>query len=232
MAKTFFAWSYSTLSMFENCPRKFWAVKIAKVDDTNQWNAKGDTEHSAIEGYIKQGLHLPPHMGALSPLLDKVRALPGERYVEYKMALKQDLSVTHGRDWDNVWVRVNADFINVNGAKAIYLDWKSGKPRDSEDQITLTALSIFRHFPAVQQVNGGLVHYAHGKLASPTIVQRSDESRLWNGYITRARAIDEAVRDNNFPATPNPLCGWCPYRACPHNKTEEREAKERARNGG
>lgn len=230
MARPIVAWSYSVLTMFENCPRKYWAVKIKKIDDTNKWNSKGDAEHLAIEDFLKRGMALPSRMEGLAPIFERVRAAPGEQYIEYKMALKQDFTPTHGTDWDNVWVRVNADYIKVNGDKAVYLDWKSGKKRDGEDQINLTALSIFRHFPQVQQVNGGLLYYAHNAL-SPHIVHRRDESLLWNGFISRVRVLEEAIRDSNFPETPNGLCGYCPYRACPHNTVAQREAREAAKNG-
>jgi hypothetical protein len=221
-----FSWSYSVMGMFENCPRKYWAVKIAKIDDSNKFNIKGDEEHQGIERYLKSGLLLPPRMQPLTRVLDLVKHAPGEMYIEYKMALKRDLTVTHGRDWDGCWVRINADLIKVNNDAATYLDWKSGKARDSEDQINLTALGIFRLFPAVQKVKGGLVHYTENKLSSPTIVHRSDESRLWNGFITRASDIERAVQTNDFPTNPNPLCGWCPYRACPFNRQDEREKVE------
>jgi hypothetical protein len=231
MARPIVAWSYSALGMFENCPRKYWAVKIGKmVDDGNQHNRKGDAEHAGIEHFLKQGLALPPRLAPLQSMFERIRAAPGEQYIEFKMTLTNQMVVCSGTDWNNAWVRGAADYLKVNGAKATYLDWKSGKVRKSDDQIELTALLVFRHFPAVQQVNGGLVFYAHGA-AHPRIVHRQEESLLWNGWITRVRALEEAIQTNNFPVNPNPLCAYCPYKACPHNTTDAREAKERAQNG-
>lgn len=229
------AWSFSALSMFENCRRKYWAVKVAKkVSDANQYNISGDNEHQSIQHHLQKGMALPPSLQPLQPLFDQVRAAPGEQFVEYSMCLKQDFTPTKGNNFAEAWVRAAADYVKVDGAKATYLDWKSGKPRSGEEvesQIELTSLLLFRHFPAVQQVNGGLVYYRHGKV-TPHIVRRSDEPLLWNGFISRVKAMEQAKLEDNYPANPNPLCGWCPYLECAHNKVEERLARERAKAGG
>lgn len=226
------AWSYSALTSYENCPRKYWATKIAKVvSDVNQYNMAGDTDHTAIQHHLQKGLSLPPLLAGLQPLMDKIRAAPGEQYVEYPMCLKQDLGVTHFKDWDNAWVRGAGDFIKVNGQHATYLDWKSGKVRtEVDDQIELTSLLLFAHFPAVQKVSGGLVYYNHGKI-SPHVVHRGDAPRLWNGFISRVKLMEQSKIEDNWPVQPNPLCGWCPYKACPHNTMDERLAREALKNG-
>jgi hypothetical protein len=227
MTRPIIAWSYSALTMFENCPRKFWAVKIEKcVNDANAYNMRGDEDHQALQHALQKGLRLPPHLQTLSPLIDKLRAAPGEQFVEYQMCLKQDLTPTRFKDWDNAWVRGAGDYVKVNGATATYIDWKSGKPRtEVEDQIELTALLLFQHFPAVTRVNGALYYYNHGKMP-PHVVERSDASRLWNGFYARVREMEQAKQSDSWPTNPNPLCAWCPYSACPHNKTEHRLAAE------
>lgn len=217
MTKPTIAWSFSALESFENCPRKFWATKIGKVvSDANQYNQQGDREHLAFEHYLKKGIALPPGVAPFKPMLDKLKALPGEKYYEYQMTLTQEFVPCKWKDYDIAWVRAASDFLNVSGDKAHYMDWKSGKFRPKDDQIELSALLIFRLFPQVQQVNGGLIFYKYQKV-HPHIVRREDESLLWNGFIGRVRALENAKLKDEWPATPNPLCGWCPYKACPHN---------------
>ncbi len=225
------AWSYSALTSFENCPRKYWATKIGKVvSDINQYNMAGDGDHTAIQHYLQKGLALPPAIQPLVPIFDKLRAAPGEQYVEYSMCLKQDMTPTKGTNWNEAWVRGAGDYVKVNGSCAVYMDWKSGKPRtEVEDQISLTALLLFQHFPHVQQVNGALYYYNHNKMA-PHIVHRHEAPLLWNGFISRVRDMEKAKLEDNWPATPNPLCGWCPYKACPYNTQDERLRREAARN--
>ena len=215
------AWSYSALEMFENCPRKFWAVRIQKcVSDVNKFNVKGDSAHDSFAHYLKQGLALPPHLMFNKPLLDKVKVAPGEKYVEYKMTLDSQFVPCGFKDWNKAWVRVVSDLLIVNGDKAQYLDWKDGKFRPSDDQIDLAALVIFQHFPDVQQVAGGLVFFNHNKV-HPRIVQKSEAPLLWNSWLSRVKELETAVQTDSWPATPNPLCGWCPYAACPHNTNKD-----------
>lgn len=217
MTRPVIAWSFSALSTFKNCPRKFWATKIAKVvSDVNQYNAKGDQEHASFENYLKKGLLLPESARHHQPMLDKLAALPGEKYYEFKMTLDTNMVPCKWNEFDIAWVRGAADFLNVFGDKANHFDWKSGKYRPSDEQLELVALLVFRHFPEVNQVNGGLVFYKEHKI-HPHIVRRSDEPRLWNSFISDVKQLEEAKQTDNWPATPNPLCGWCPYKACPHN---------------
>ncbi|MEF4262414.1 PD-(D/E)XK nuclease family protein, partial [Escherichia coli] len=94
----------SALSTFENCPRKYWATKVAKVvSDVNADNTEGDQDHKALQYHFQKGMALPPKLAFLQPLSDRLKAVPGERYVEYSMCLRQDLVPTHFRDWDNAW---------------------------------------------------------------------------------------------------------------------------------
>ncbi|MEV9402363.1 hypothetical protein AB0170_26945, partial [Klebsiella pneumoniae] len=127
------------------------------VSDVNADNTEGDQDHKALQYHFQKGMALPPKLAFLQPLSDRLKAVPGERYVEYSMCLRQDLVPTHFRDWDNAWVRGAADYVIVDGEQATYLDWKKGKFRENDDQIELTALLLFRHFPQLKKVKGGLV---------------------------------------------------------------------------
>lgn len=228
MPRPIIAWSFSGLTNFEGCARRFWATKVAKlVNDANQYNLQGDDEHKSIEGRLKRGAPLHGNIAGLEPLMQKITAAPGQQYVEFSMALRQDLTPTKWNDWDNVWVRGAGDFVKINGNRAFYFDWKSGKPRDlNEDQIDLTSLLIFRHFPEVQSVTGSLVYYRHSQITPPVTVGRSAEGVLWNGFIARVKEMEKAKLEDNWPTNPHPLCGWCAYLQCPFNRVAERTATE------
>lgn len=235
MARPVIAWSFSSLNMFEQCRRKYWAVKIAKrVNDENQYNVQGDDEHQSLQHYAKGASGLPSTLIELKPLIDKINAAPGERYVEQKLCLTQQLVPCKWNDWDTVWVRGAGDYVKVNGPRAWYFDWKSGKKKsvdDTEDQAQLTSALIMAHHPGVQKVTSGIVFYRWNQM-NPHVVHRADLGRIWNGYISRVRAMEQAKLTDDWPATPNPLCGWCPYMACPHNTVEARLKREREKNGG
>lgn len=232
MAKPAVAWSHSALDMFENCPRKYWAVKVGKVvSDDNANNLQGDAEHKAIEKSLKSGVPLgkvsfvfDPATGAkaevdmsgFNPVLDKLRAAQGEKFYEYQMTLDPNFLPCGWKDWNRAWVRGAADLLVINGPLASYFDWKSGKLRKSNAQIETTSLLVFRHFPHVQTFKGALVHYRFNQMHTHT-VHRSEESALWQDRMARVAKIEKAKATDNWPATPNPLCAWCPYAGCPSN---------------
>lgn len=234
MARPLIAWSFSALNMFEQCPRKYWAVKIAKrVNDENQYNVGGDDEHQSLQHYASKGIMLPANLADMKKVIDVANAKPGEKYVEQKLCLTQQLTPCRWNDWDNVWVRGAGDYVKVNGEKAFYLDWKSGKKKssdDTEDQAELTSALIMAHYPAVNVVYSGILFYRYNTL-NPHVAHRTDLPRIWNGYHTRVKALEQAKVNDDWPTNPTPLCGWCPDVVCPFNRMQERVAFEQANPG-
>ena len=234
MARPIVSWSYSALSMSEQCLRKYWAIKIGKVvNDENQYNVQGDDEHQSLQHYASKGIALPARLAAVAPIIDKLNALPGEKYVEQKLCLTQQFVPCKWNDWDNVWVRGAGDYVKVNGTKAYYFDWKSGKKKsvdDTEDQVDLTSALIMAHHPQVETVVSGILFYRHNAL-NPHVTHRADLTRIWNSYIARVRVLEQAKLTDSWPTNPTPLCGWCPYKACPFNRMDERLAFEAANPG-
>lgn len=234
MTKPVIAWSYSALSMYEQCPRKFWAVKIGKkVNDENRSNVQGDDEHQSLQHYASKGIGLPSTLAALKPVVDKLNALPGEKYVEQKLCLTAQFVPCSWNDWNNVWVRGAGDYVKVNGERAWYWDWKSGSKKgtdDTEDQAELTSALIMAHYPGVNKVVSGIHFYRHNQI-NPHVLERNELPRVWNGYISRVHALEQAKLTDNWPTNPTPLCGWCPYEACQFNRQRERLAFELANPG-
>lgn len=214
-----YAWSFSALEMAENCLRKFHAVRIAKsVGDGNKYNAAGQADHKAFEGYLKKGAPLPEKLAKRKALLDHVATLPGKVEYELGITLTKDLEVCKWNDWDRAWLRVKSDLVTINGGEAKYIDWKSGKFRPKDDQIELTSLAIFAAYPKVEKVTGSLVFYNY-KAIHPHTVYREQAPKLWGLFTDRLRVLDTAYATDEWPATPNGLCGYCPVLTCPHNRS-------------
>lgn len=221
MSKPRVAWSFSVLDMFENCPRKHHAVKIEKsVSDANKWNMKGDDEHKCFDAYLKGKSPLPSSLTRFTPMLDAVRASPGQMYSEYQMALTQDYVPCGFKDWDKAWVRAISDVAIVNGPKAKVLDWKTGKPKDDDRQMALNAAVTFQHFPAVNHIDTALV-FVHHNTTIRHVFTRADVPQLWNRFLPGVKRLELAAINNDYPATPNPLCRYCPVVKCPHNENKD-----------
>jgi hypothetical protein len=227
------AWSFSALEMFLNCPRKYWAVKVAKlVSDDNKWNLQGDDEHKSFDKYLKRtpNYTLPHNLLAFTPMLDRVLATPGQLYSEMSLCLDMAFVPCKGNDWNRAWVRGAADVLIVNGTKAKMLDWKTGKVKREPKQMQLVSLLVFQHFPEVTQVDTGYVYIHHGKtVPDPKLhnekadytFNRSQIGELWQKFLPDVKRMEQAKLKDEWPPTPNPLCGYCPHRACQYNTNRE-----------
>lgn len=212
-------WSFSRIDTFENCPRKFYELNIAKSVPYKQSDEArdGDIQHKEFEAYFKYNKPLGPDSVQFQPVVDKFKNLPGEKYIETDLSLRRDFVPCKTNDWNNVWFRNRADFVSVYGDTAIAADWKFGKPRDDERQAELTALSLFQYHSHINTVRFVYVYLRHSKL-NPVTYYRTNIGRMWNGWIEKVNKLERAKQRDEWPATPNPLCGWCPVKKCPHNR--------------
>lgn len=118
-------WSYSSLTAYETCPRRFFLTRISKQVSEPQTAATthGNEVHKALELHVGGKKHLPEKYQSYLPIANKVRDAPGQKLLEYKFGLTSDLRPTtfFGKD---VWVRGVLDVCVVHPGKAIVMDWK------------------------------------------------------------------------------------------------------------
>ena len=86
------AWSYSSIKTFEQCPKKYYHLKVAKdVKDTgNAATYYGGGIHKAAESFIASGTPVPTKFKQLTPTLEKLNAISGEKHCELKLAVAFD----------------------------------------------------------------------------------------------------------------------------------------------
>lgn len=213
-------WSFSVLDTFENCPKKYFATRIAKThSDSNEHNRDGAEKHKAFEDYLRKGRPLPADLVQHQPILDKVKASPGQLYVEYDLTITQQFVPTRSTDWDNAWLRVKSDALKVNGGYGIGFDWKWAKPKDDDRQAEITAMAAFQHFPDMHVFKFNYVFLAdkYPKDIMPYEFRRAQLGEMWNRWGPKVRRLEQAKLSDSWPATPNPLCGWCPVGNCGYN---------------
>lgn len=214
------AWSFSALDTFENCPKKYFATKIAKThSDVNEYNKEGAENHKSFEDFLRKGRPLPEKHLHHTPMLEKVKAAPGQLYVEYDLTIDNQFVPCRTTDWDRAWLRVKADAMKVNGAYGLGFDWKWAKPKDDSRQAEITALAAFQHFPDMQtfRFTYAFIGDKHPKDLMPYEFTRAEIGKLWNEWGPRVRKLEQAKLADSWPAKPNPLCGWCPVGNCGHN---------------
>ena len=204
-------WSYSSLTAFETCPRRFHEVKILKnfADPPNEAAMHGNEVHKALELDLKGEKALPEKYKEYRPLIERVKAAPGKKLVEFKFALTQGFKPVGFFD-KGAWVRGVIDFGLVNPKTAVILDWKTGKPKDDHDQLKLFAAVAFHTYPYIETVHTGYAWLGHNKLQQEKFT-REELPGIWQEFMPRITRLTKAETNDNFPPKPSGLCkNYCP----------------------
>lgn len=213
-------WSFSSIKLFEQCPKKYYHLKVAKdysEPDTDATNY-GKEFHEAAEHYVDGTAELPPHFEFARGALDKLIALPGEKRCEYEMGLTENLEPCKMDD-PNVWWRGIADLAIINGKKARVLDYKAGKSAKyaDKDQLELMALAVFKHFPDVEEVDAALL-FVVAKAFIRGNYKRTDAPVLWARWLQRYKRITAAKANGVWNPKTSGLCkAHCVVLSCLHN---------------
>lgn len=214
-----FAWSYSTLTLFEQCPWRFKLVKVTKevTEAPYDHRNEGNLVHKALELHIKGQQYLPDRYLRYLPLVERITRASGEIQAEQKIALTADFTPTTYFAKD-VWLRAVFDVRITSGAEATIIDWKNGKRKPDADQLKLFAGVEFKINPRAEVVKTAYVWLQSGKL-DKEVFTRDQAPVIWQEFSQRVGRIDHAIKTDNFPKRPSGLCReWCPVgkRLCEH----------------
>ncbi len=218
-----FAWSFSALTRYENCPRQYYEINVLKrvKDEDSSYSEEGQIQHKAMYERITKGKPLPINYRYLEATAAKFVGLPGDTSGELKFAMARDFSPVSYFD-DRVFVRVVVDLLNIRGNRAFVVDWKTGKPQPWSVQLDLTAAVLSAHLPEIETFDLAYVWLKDTKI-KPTREKRlkSDLVGVWNNLLPRVAKIEAAIKTTDFPAKPSGLCRFCPVRSCPHNTNDK-----------
>jgi hypothetical protein len=218
-----FSWSFSKLSNFETCAKKYYEYYVVKnvKDDSTENIDWGNAVHDAMRDAIKEGKPLPASMTPYQPWVERVKVGPGDLLVEQKYALDQTLSpVPYFAP--TVWYRGIADVARIHGPVALALDWKTGKPKEDSVQLKLMALCIFQHFPQVKVVRTEFVWLQldpnDPNATSKLIMRREDVPEFVTQLLPRVRKLQWATETMTYPPNPSGLCvRYCKVTSCPYH---------------
>jgi CRISPR/Cas system-associated exonuclease Cas4 (RecB family) len=204
-------WSYSSLQQYETCPRRFKLTRIEKkvkepMSESMTW---GNEVHKALELALKGTNGLTPKFVTFQPLVDKLRAAPGEKEAERNFALTSAFTPTDYWAKD-AWVRGKADVTITNGTTGFLFDYKTGKPKEDSDQLNLFAAVLFAEKPYLQKVHTGYIWVAHDKI-DQAVITKDQVPIIWQGFVPRVQRMVRSVETGDFPPRPSGLCkAWCP----------------------
>lgn len=216
-------WSYSSLKKFKTCPKQYAEVKVYKnftEPPFTEATLYGSSFHEAAEHYMRDGTPLPEAFAYVKPHLDTLRNITGEKLCEHKMGLTKELEPC-AFNAPNVWCRGVADLLIVNREKGVarVVDYKTGKSAKYADtaQLELMALMVFKHFPEIRKVKGGLLFVVanHFKTAE---YEANQEKTYWRQWMQDVGRLETALRTEVWNPSPSGLCRkHCVVVSCPHN---------------
>ena len=214
-----YTWSYSALKEYENCPKKYYEIRVAQnytVVPSEQM-IYGTEVHKALEDYVKDGKELALNYLRFKPAADALIDIPGEKYPEYEMALSRDKTPCDFAD-SNRWVRGIVDLLIVDGDYAFIVDYKTGSNKYPDPkQLRLMSLMTFAHFPNVNKIKAGLLFVMHGTFVTEEYT-REDLDKSWAKFNGPLGRLDNSYDNNVWPPNPTPLCKYCPVKSCDFNR--------------
>jgi RecB family exonuclease len=215
-------WSFSKIKSFEQCPKKFYHLKIAKDYKEPETEAMlyGTAVHEAAEEYIRDGKPLPPEYDYIKAPLDSLNMKQGNKLCEYEMGLTADLEPCGFWD-DDCWYRGIADLVILDEENKVawVIDYKTGKSAKYADkgQLELMALCIFKHFPDVETVKGGLLFVVCNELIRDKYY-KEDEPEMWKKWLADYNRMEQAWKKDVWNAHQSGLCKrHCIVTECVHN---------------
>jgi CRISPR/Cas system-associated exonuclease Cas4 (RecB family) len=222
MAKTP-AWSYSSLKLYETCPRKYQAEKVTKEVKFTDTDATiyGKELHSAAEEYIRDGKPIDPRFSFIQPYMDKLAAISGEKYCELKLGVKKNDGRLVACDFfdPDVWFRGVADLVIIDGDKAYVTDYKTGKSAKYADtrQLALMAAALFLKYPEIKKIKTSLLF-----VVSKDFIKEDFKADWGLSIFSELNGLLEAreasYTNDVWNPRPNGLCRkWCSVASCPHS---------------
>lgn len=205
-----FAWSYTSLTTFEQCPQKY-KYKIDKVPEAPSGPAleRGIKIHKAAEDYLNgTTAKLDTDLKSLAVEFKKLKAL--KPIVEGNLAFDRNWAMTEYFG-DQAWLRVKMDvrlYVEKTDCLRI-IDVKSGRPNPYPDQERIYIAAGFAAEPAVAYASIEFWYTDHGVILpqKPVLVRRiTSAQNLQREFTMRANRMEKATV---FPAHVTSKCSWC-----------------------
>ena len=215
-----YTWSYSSINLFKQCPKKYHHIKILKdvIEPRSEALVFGNKVHEAAEFYVKENTPLPKELLYLEGVLSKLKEFKGDRLCDYRMGLTNNLQPCGFFD-KNVWGRGIADLIILGDDKAYLVDYKTGKNSKYADtkQLEILSLAMFKHFPKIKKIKAGLLFIITKELIKKSFNFDEQDTR-WSYWFTNTKDLEKTIGSNVWNAKPNFTCKrYCAVLSCSHN---------------
>lgn len=218
-------WSYSSLKTFQQCPKKYYHLKVAK--DIQQADTEatiyGKEVHKAAEDHVNLGTPIPEKYGYMKPIMESLMKISGDKYCELELGVKRTDTGYEACDFNDpdYWYHGIIDLLVVQGEKAFLLDYKTSKNAKYADtkQLDAMAAATFLRFPQVKRIKAALVFVVSNEFVHKEYTAGKD---YFKSFLFDLERLDIAVESGAWNASSSPLCGWCPVKTCVHFREPRR----------
>lgn len=217
------AWSYSSIKTFDQCPKKYYHLRVAKdvKDDPGEAALYGTEVHQAAEDYVKHGTPIPLKFGYMKPIVESLAGIEGDKHTELKLGLRKTESGYEPCDFfhKEVWYRGIVDLVIIRGEKAHMIDYKTGKNTKYADlkQLDAMAGALFVHFPDLKVIKSALAYVVCNEFI-PKVHTREQQESYLSTFDDELMRLNEAELSGVWNPKSGPLCGWCPVTSCEHHR--------------
>lgn len=213
-------WSYSSLSLFKLCPKKYYHERVAKDIPFEETEALryGNEVHAAIERYLKGG-ELDPKYEHFRDTVDATWPSGPDVsvFVERKIGYTREFKPCDFFDAE-VWFRGKIDLLVVDNDHAWLLDWKTGRNARFADttELELFAIGVFNAFEQVHKIKAAFVYLVSGDFIERGY-DRDSLPNLLMKHLPEVDRMEKAHQLNVWNPSPNFTCkNYCKVESCPH----------------
>lgn len=219
------AWSYSSIKTFDQCPKKYFHLRIKKdyKDEDSTATIYGKELHKAAEDFIASDTPVPARFAYIQPTLEALKKIDGERCCEIKLGVAKRDGKFVPCDFfaKDVWWRGIADLLIINKEKrtAYLVDYKTSKNAKYADtkQLDLLAGAVFVHYPEIVEIKSALLF-----VVSNEFVRKKHEYIMKTSYMNSMEPelirLEAAIKNDVWNPVSGPLCRYCPVTECAHNR--------------
>jgi hypothetical protein len=216
-------WSYSSIKTFDQCPKKYYHLKVARdvKDEGGTASIYGQEVHKAAEEYVRDGVPVPEKFSFVEPVVSAFNNIPGEKHCELKLGVRKTPSGYEPCEFfaKDVWWRGVADLLIINGGKAWLADYKTGKSTRYADtkQLDLLAGAVFLHFPQVKRIKSALAFIVINEFIKKNY-DAGKEKEHFSVFDHEISRLETAHETGVWNPVTGPLCRYCPVTSCEHNR--------------
>lgn len=214
-------WTFTFLNDFDNCARKAqhkYVLKDLPREEKSDAQTWGIRVHKAFDLRLRapKSNPLPQDMTQYEPLVVGVERAADGKTLESEKRMAIDAGGSPVDFFGNgVWGRGVCDVAIHADNTAFLFDWKTGKRREDPQELRVQALLLKCAYPGIKQAYGAYGWLKDNKMGE--VHDLGNFAATFNGIKATMKVIEGLPANKEWPANPNPLCGWCPVKTCEHN---------------